>query len=125
MVINSGTMNESPQSSVLRFPSLILLFLSSQILHGDGKRRKSIVQSVRQVGGVFMIPGRQDMYESSPESASYRNEWNATNGETAHVVSERGGRIQKPLLPQLDVEFPGVESDTSEEVCSCPMNPGF
>jgi hypothetical protein len=49
----------------------------------------------------------------------------ATNGETARVVSGRGGRIRKRLLPQLDVGFLGVEFDASEEVFSRPMNPRF
>ena len=50
---------------------------------------------------------------------------NATDGETARVVSGRGGRIRKRLLPQVDVGFRSVEFDASEEVDSCPMNPGF
>ena len=47
------------------------------------------------------------------------------NGETASVVSGRVGRIRKRLLPQFYVEFPGVEFDASEEVCSCAVDPGF
>ena len=50
---------------------------------------------------------------------------NAMNRETARVVSGRGGRIRKRLLPPFDVGFPGMEFDASEEVNSCPMNPGF
>ena len=50
---------------------------------------------------------------------------NASDGETAREVSGRGGRIQKRLLPQVDVGFRSVEFDASEEVDSCPMNPGF
>ena len=50
---------------------------------------------------------------------------NTTNRETACVVSRRGGRIRKRLLPPFDVGFRSVEFDTSEEVCSRPMDPGF
>jgi hypothetical protein len=53
------------------------------------------------------------------------DERNAMNGETTRVVSGRGGRIWKPLLPQFDVGFPGVEFDVSEEVLSRQTNPGF
>ena len=50
---------------------------------------------------------------------------NTTNGESARIVSGRGGRVRERLLPQLDVGFRGVEFDASEEVDPCPMNPGF
>jgi hypothetical protein len=53
------------------------------------------------------------------------DDWNATNGETARVVSGRVGRIRKRLLPQFDVGFRGVEFDASEEVFSRPRNPRF
>jgi hypothetical protein len=49
--------------------------------------------------------------------------WNATNGETARVVSGRGGRIRKRLLPPFDVGFLGVEFDASEEVPLCQIKP--
>jgi hypothetical protein len=49
----------------------------------------------------------------------------ATDGETARVVSRRVGRIRKRLLPLSDVGVRGVEFDASEEVFSCPMNPRF
>jgi hypothetical protein len=49
----------------------------------------------------------------------------AMNGEGACVVSGRVGRIRKRLLPQFEVGFRSVESDASEEVFSCPMNPRF
>jgi hypothetical protein len=32
-------------------------------------------------------------------------------------------RAQKCVLPQIDVGFPGVESDASEEMLSHPINP--
>jgi hypothetical protein len=47
------------------------------------------------------------------------------NEEMVSVVSGRVGRIRKRLLPQFYVEFPGVEFDASEEVCSCTVDPGF
>jgi hypothetical protein len=50
---------------------------------------------------------------------------NTTNGESARIVSGRGGRVRERLLPQLDVGFRGVEFDASEEVYSRPLDPDF
>jgi hypothetical protein len=65
------------------------------------------------------------VYESSPESTDHHDGRNATNEETARVVSERVRGIQKRLPPQLSVGFPGMESDTSEEVILRPTNTQF
>ena len=50
---------------------------------------------------------------------------NAMKGETTCVASGRVRRIRKCLLPQLDLGFPGVEVDVSEEVPPRGMNPRF
>jgi hypothetical protein len=50
---------------------------------------------------------------------------NTTNGESARIVSGRGGRVREHLLPQLDVGFRGIEFGASEEVYSRPPDPGF
>ena len=47
---------------------------------------------------------------------------NATNEETARVVSGRVGRIRKGPIPPLDVGL--AVFDMGEQVLSCPGNPG-
>ena len=91
------------------------------------KRRKSVIQSVGQAGGCFLECFQADnMYESNPESIDHHDGRSATNEETARVaMSERVGRIQKRLPPQLGVGFPGVVSGTSERVVLRPTNPRF
>jgi hypothetical protein len=66
-----------------------------------------------------------EVVKGTDPATRFRIRGGEINGETASVVSGRVGRIRKRLLPQFDVEFPGVEFDASEEVCSCAVDPGF